>query len=263
MAQTQSPEPQRPIETQPLPMSSEAPYSPVSPPPEHTPEHTPEPGALVPTEPPPYAPSSSTTQPMTILEANARPATSPHRLIEEPRRRNAVWQGIKWPLRKALLGAYDLTEAVRRHKRVTLVICALLLALIATGVGVYQLTRPAPPPVTIEQPTLPQLPASVIHYLHARQHFDAAEMLAAYNATARGQLKTTQAQLQTALNQEKSAGLQITRYVYTGGYQAPGGVAHYTIEVYASEQGQSGVFTWYFEVGPDGLIVQRLDLTPQ
>ena len=65
--------------------------------------------------------------------------------------------------------------------------------------------------MAIAKPALPALPASVIHYLHARQHFDAAEMWAAYNPTARANLKTTESALQTSLNQEKSAGLVITQ----------------------------------------------------
>lgn len=258
MDQTLSPEPQSQMDSQPRPPSGGVVNPPVSMPPEGTPPpQTPDTTALVPAEP------ASEMQPMTVLEATARPVTDPYRPPDDRRPRNAVWQGIKWPLRKALLGAYLAVEVIRRHKREALVVGALLLALFVTGAVVYQVTRPAPPRVAVEKPALPSLPASVMHYLHARQRFDAAEMWAAYNATARSQLKTTEPQLQTALNQEKSAGLQITRYVYTGGYQSPDGTSHYTIEVYASEQGQSGVFTWYFEVGRDGLISQRLDLTPQ
>lgn len=209
------------------------------------------------------APTQAPPQ-MALMEVMERPEPYITALPpEEPRKRNPVWRAIKWPLRKLLLGIYLVGEATRKHKREAFIVLALLLALIVTGGVVYQVTRPAPPPVAIDQPALPALPASVIHYLHARQHFDAGEMWNAYNATARSSLQTTEPQLQTALNQEKAAGLTITRYVYTGGYRSPDGTSHYTIEVYASEQGQSGVFTWFFDVGTDGLITQRLDLTPQ
>jgi hypothetical protein len=245
------------------PASSGAPYPPVYPPPPERygppqrPEQTPEPTALVPHEPGGESRAPVQAQ---VLERTVIPYSLPP---EEPRKQNRVWQGIKWPLRKALLGIYMLGEAIRKHKREAMVIGALLLALIVTGAVVYQVTRPAPPRVAVEQPNPPPLPASVLHYLHARQHFDAAEMWAAYNSTARSSLNTTEPKLQTALNQQKAAGLAITRYVYTGGYRSPDGTSHYTVEVYASEQGQSGVFTWYFQVGSDGLIQQRLDLTPQ
>ncbi len=86
-------------------------------------------------------------------------------------------------------------------------------------------------------------------------------MWASLDPSARTQLKATETQLQASLNQEKAAGLTISRYVYSGGYHAPDGTAHYVVEVYASEQGQSGAFTWYFTVGTNGLITQRLDLT--
>ncbi len=266
MGQTPSPEPQGPVDRFTPPASSGAPHSPVYPPPPESYPPQPGPTALTPadaSDPAGEAPTKSLPQ-MALMEVMERPAPYSSMLPpEEPRKRNPVWRAIKWPLRKLLLGIYLVGEATRKHKREAIVVGVLLLALIVTGGVVYQATRPAPPPVAIDQPTLPALPASVIHYLHARQHFDAAEMWAAYNATARNSLQTTEPQLQAALNQEKAAGLTITRYVYTSGYRSPGGTSHYTIEVYASEQGQSGVFTWFFDVGTDGLITQRLDLTPQ
>lgn len=245
MDQTVSPEPQGQMEPQSHHVSPGAPQSPVYPPPPES-----------------YTPPAPTQQ-VALMEAPQRSAPLTTLPPEEPRKRNPFWQGVKWPLRKLLLGIYLVIEATRRHRREAMVVGALLLALLITGGVVYQVTRPAPPPVTVERSTLPALPASVILYLHGRQHFNAAELWNAYDSTARSQLQTTETQLQTSLNQEKAAGLSIDRYVYTGGYQSPDGTSHYLVEVYASEQGQSGVFTWFFDVGTNGLITQRLDLTPQ
>lgn len=244
MDQTVSPEPQGQMEPQAPLASPGAPQSPVYPPPPES-----------------YAPPAQTQ--VALMEAPQRPAPLTTLPPEEPRKRNPFWKAIKWPLRKLLLGIYLLLEVMRKHKREATVVGVLLLALVITGGVVYQATRPAPPPVTVERSSMPALPASVILYLHGRQHFNAAELWSAYDSTARSQLQTTEAQLQTSLNQEKSAGLSIDRYVYSGGYQSPDGTSHYTIEVYASQQGQTGVFTWYFDVGTNGLITQRLDMTPQ
>ena len=245
MDQTVSPEPQGQMEPQAHPALPGAPQSPVYPPPPESYTPPPAPAQVALMEPP------RRSAPLTTLPP------------EEPRKRNPFWQAVKWPLRKLLLGIYLVIEASRKHRREAAIVGALLLVLLVTGVVVYQVTRPAPPPVTVERSSLPALPASVILYLHGRQHFNAAELWSAYDTTARSKLQTTEAQLQTSLNQEKAAGLSIDRYVYSGGYQSPDGTSHYTIEVYASEQGQTGVFTWYFDVGTNGLITQRLDMTPQ
>jgi len=244
MDQTVSPEPQGQPEPQSRPAASGAPQSPAYPPP---PER--------------YAPPAQTQ--VAVLETPKRSTPLISLPPEEPRKRNPVWQAIKWPLRKLLLGIYLLLEVMRKHKREATIVGVLLLALVITGGVVYQVTRPAPPPVTVERSSLPALPASVILYLHGRQHFNATELWNAYDSAARSQLQTTEAQLQTSMNQEKAAGLSIDRYVYSGGYKSPDGTSHYVIEVYASEQGQTGAFTWFFDVGANGLITQRLDLTPQ
>lgn len=247
MDQTVPPDPHSPRQPQAHSVAYGASQSPVYPPP-----------------PEGYTPQPAPAQARVTLVEVSKPSVPLTTLPpQEPRKRNPVWQAIKWPLRKALLGIYLALEAARRHKREAFVVGGLLLALVITGGVVYAATRPAPPPVTVERSTLPALPASVIHYLHARQRFDAAELWNTYDTTARSQLQTTEAKLQTSLNQEKAAGLSIDRYIYSGGYQSPDGTSHYVIEVYASEQGQTGVFTWYFDVGANGLITQRLDLTPQ
>ncbi len=170
------------------------------------------------------------------------------------KRPSPVWQAIKWPLRKALLGVYIGIQAARRHKVVALVVSALLIALIATALIVRQLTLPGPPALAIDRPGLPAIPASVIHYLHGQETYNAQEMWTSLDSTARTQSNSTESQLQTTLDQERAQGVQITRYVYSGGYQGTDGASHYTIEVYATKSGQVGTYTWYFVVGSNGLI---------
>lgn len=166
-----------------------------------------------------------------------------------------LWRTIKWPLRKALLGAYMSIQAARRHKVVALVVSALLIALIATALIVRQLTLPAPPALAIEKLTnLPAIPASVIRYLHGQETYNAQEMWDSLDTTARTSSNGTESQLQTTLSQERAQGIQITRYVYSGGYLAADGSSHFTIEVYATKSGQVGTYTWYFVVGSNGLI---------
>jgi hypothetical protein len=91
-------------------------------------------------------------------------------------------------------------------------------------------------------------------YLRGRQRFDAANVWAAYDATGRSNLKVSQSQLQAMLDQQRKAGLTITRYVYSGGFRAPDGTMRVSIEVYTTEHDHASVATWYFVVGTDGLI---------
>ena len=44
------------------------------------------------------------------MEAPQRPAPLTMLPPEEPRKRNPVWQAIKWPVRKLLLGIYYLNR---------------------------------------------------------------------------------------------------------------------------------------------------------
>ncbi len=174
--------------------------------------------------------------------------------MPDDRRPSPVWQAIKWPLRKALLGIYIGIQAARRRKAVALVVSALLIGLIATAVIVRQLTLPAASGVAIDQPGLPSIPASVMRYLHGQETYNAQEMWNSLDSSARAQSGSSESQLQATLNQERAQDVQITRYVYSGGYQSPDGTSHYTIEVYAMKSGQMGTFTWYFVVGSNGLI---------
>jgi hypothetical protein len=176
--------------------------------------------------------------------------------------RNLLWRCVKWPLRKLLLGAYLAGDAIRRRPLAALAVGALALAALITSTAVIVATRtPATPTVTVAQPALPPLPASVLRYLRARQRFDAVGMWATYDATGRSNLKISQSQLQATLDQQRKAGLTITRYVYSGGFRAPDGTTRASIEVYTTEHGHASVTTWYFVVGTDGLIQRQMELT--
>ncbi len=176
--------------------------------------------------------------------------------------RNLIWRAVKWPLRKLLLGAYLAGDAICRRPLAALAVGALALAALITSTAVIVATRaPATQTVTVAQPALPPLPASVLRYLRARQRFDAADMWAAYDATGRSDLKISESQLQATLDQQQKAGLTITRYVYSGGFRAPDGTTRASIEVYTTEHGHASVATWYFVVGTDGLIQRQMELT--
>jgi hypothetical protein len=206
--------------------------------------YTPPPTALTVIEPPQRG-----------LTPQSRPDGQRDRYEPDIKPPSPVWQAIKWPLRKALLGIYIGAQAARRHKIVALVVSALLVALIATALIVRQLTLPGPPALGIEKPaSLPAIPTSVLHYLHGQETYNAQEMWNSLDSSARSQSGASESQLQSTLDQERSQGIQITRLVYSGGYQTPDGSSHYTFEVYATKSGQTGTFTWYFVVGSNGLI---------
>ena len=178
-----------------------------------------------------------------------------------------LWRVLKWPVRKTLLGVSLAADALRRSSllsRMTAVV--VLLALIFVSGAIFAATRlttaAAPTPIVrVAQPALPPLPLNVQRFLRARQRFDAKGVWATYDVAGQRALGVTEPQLQTALDQRKAAGEVITRYVYTGGYKAPDGTAHYTIEAYITQRGQTTVNTWYLDVGADGLITRLTDLT--
>jgi hypothetical protein len=166
-----------------------------------------------------------------------------------------VWRAIKWPLRKTLLAIYLALQAARRHKLVAVVVSALLIGLIATALVVRQLTLPGPPALAIDQPGLPPISASVLHFLHGQETYNAQEIWDSLDPTTRAQSGATESDIQSSLNQARAQGAQITRLIYSGGYQASDGTSHYTIEVYSTQSGrQVKPFTMIFSVGSNGLI---------
>lgn len=212
------------------------------------------------------------TRPMVVMSRSRLAAKSvvsatpaePHIPREWPK--VTVWQAVKWPLRKLLLGVYMAAETIRAQPRKALAITAIILAVLVVGGIASQTqrltTHTTAPLVAVQQPGLPALPNSVQRYLQGQQRFNAAEMWATYTPATRASTTATEAQLSATLAQQKADGLRITRFVYSGGYRALDGTAHYTIEVYANEKGKIHTYTWFFAVGADGLITQRVDLTP-
>lgn len=213
------------------------------------------------------------TRPMVIARARAHSAQVTSATPAQPHTPRAwskvtFWQAVKWPLRKILLGVYVTAETMRAQPRKALAITAIILAVLTAGGIAAQTPRPTtratrPQLIAIEQPGLPPLAISVQRYLQGQQRFNADEMWAAYAPATRTAMTLTKGQLSATLAQQKADGLRITHYVYSGGYRAPNGTTHYTIEVYASEKGKTYISTWFFAVDPDGLITQRVDLTPQ
>ncbi len=212
------------------------------------------------------------TRPMVISRARAQATQLPslHPVRPQTQREAPTvtfWQAVKWPLRKMLLGIYVIAEAMRAQPRKALTIMAIILAVLVAGGVASQAQQPIRAKqtslVAVEQTGRPPLPISVQRYLQGQQHFNADEMWAAYAPATRTSMTLTKEQFGATIAQQKADGLRIMRYVYSGGYRAPDGTAHYTIEVYASEKGKTHLSTWYFAVGADGLITQRVDLTPQ
>lgn len=213
------------------------------------------------------------TRPMVIARARAQATADvsthpaePHTPREWPK--VTFWQAVKWPARKLLLGVYVIAETMRTQPRKALAITAIILAVLVAGGVASQTQRPIirakpAPLVAVEQPGRPPLPISVQRYLQGQQRFNADEMWAAIAPATRTSMTLTKEQFSAMIAQQKADGLRIMRYVYSGGYRAPDGTAHYTIEAYASEKGKAHHFTWFFGVDADGLITQRVDLTPQ
>lgn len=221
------------------------------------------PGALVASADPSFAPVDDTSLPtMPMPLRSERPVW---RGAGAPLRTH-IWDAVKWPIRKTLLGVSLAAEALRGRSRVARTVALVVLLALIVGGAIFAATRIAglgaqAPIVQVEQPALPSLPISVQRYLRAWRGFDAAGVWSAYDAAGQRSLGMTRPQLQSSLNQRKAAGERVTRYVYTGGYKAPDGTSHYTIEAYTTQRGHTTVSTWYFEVGRDGLITQMTDLT--
>jgi hypothetical protein len=164
----------------------------------------------------------------------------------DPRKPSPVWQAIKWPIRKLLLGVYYLIQAARRHKAVALVVSILLIGLIAAGVTIRQLTLPP-------QQAGHTIPTSVTHYFHGRETYNAQEVWNSFDPSLRANVGSVQ-QLQTVLDQDKAQGNTYTSYSYETSYQAADGGSIYVFQVYGASSGQPGSATLAVIVGSSGLI---------
>jgi hypothetical protein len=162
----------------------------------------------------------------------------------DPQRQSPVWQAVKWPIRKLLLGIYYLVQAARRHKVFALVVVVVLVALIGAGIAVRQLTQPPQ--------TIPDTPVSVTHFLHGRQTGNVQEMYSSLDPNLRN--SDMQSLLQNIVAQDKSQGLTITNYNPVEHYPSATGGTVYVYNVVVSEQGQSGNQTYTFIVGSNRLI---------
>ncbi|MBF6589004.1 MAG: hypothetical protein IVW57_00555 [Ktedonobacterales bacterium] len=225
--------------------------------------------------PPPSAASSMTS---TAVAPSARPAYVP----EPPPPPSRVARAIKWPIRKLLKGLYLLTAAARSHRAVSVVLLVIILGLLGSGVVVYRATHPSgdvaglgptatgglyggTTPFTVVNAAAPPLPASMIQWMHGHKYFDAQEVWNTFSAReqqALTQKKITASTLQDNFNTLKSQGFQFTEFIYSGGYRAPDGTSHYTIEVLYARGNQAGLQTYYFLLDADGKIAAYVNLTP-
>lgn len=228
--------------------------------------------------PSPQPGSEQTVTPTPAASPEPTPARTPHYEPEPPKRQTAFWRALKWPLRKFFKLLYFVGRAARRHRVAAVLTVLVLAALGGATFGLYQYTHPssrtgqAPTgstagqsnvPFTIINQQPPVLPASVIHWLHGHQAFDAHEMWNSLSPQAQDNLKlqnVSEQDLQSQLNQEKAAGLHYDEYIYTGGFSPPGNDANFTVQVIVTHDGQSTVRTWYFVVNPNGQIVVPLDI---
>lgn len=162
----------------------------------------------------------------------------------DPKRPSPVWEAIKWPIRKLLLGLYYLVQAIRRNTVFALVVIVVLVALVGAGVAVHQMTQPPQ--------TTPDAPVSVAHFLHGRQTGNIQEMYSSLDPNLRN--SDMQSLLQSMVSQDKSESLTITNYSPVEHYPNATGGTVYIYKVGESEQGQSGSQMYTFVVGSNGLI---------
>jgi hypothetical protein len=160
----------------------------------------------------------------------------------DPQRQSPVWQAVKWPIRKLLLGIYYIVQAARRHKLFALVVAVALVALLGAGVAVRQLTQP--PQVGV--------PTSVTHFFHGRQTGNAQEM---YNSLDPNlQSSDTQTLLQNIVSSDKSSSITITNYNQVDRHPVTGGGTFYLFRLDLAAPGQTGSQYYAFIVGSNGLI---------
>jgi len=184
-----------------------------------------------------------------------------------PKPQSRFWKAVKWPIRQAIKGIYLLFSAAGRHKITTAIILATLLLFTLGGVTIYRALHPDTLDAHITtQANLPPLPASVKQWIEGFRTYNGHE---AWNALSlqgqqlRMQQGSSEESLQSAMDQLKSQGVEFQQFVYTGGYVAPDGSGQYMVTAKGTQNGQSGVITWFFLTDSTGKIGFVADTTPQ
>lgn len=224
--------------------------------------------------PPPNADIETANVPAPVTSA----ATPPAYLYEPepPKRQSRFWRMIKWPLRRLIKGIYLTGVFAKRYRLVTGIVLAVLLVLAVSGFVAYRVVQQQE--IALEQTSLAaslnvsssstsgSLPLSVLHFLHARKTFSAQEEWDSLSSSLHAQIQQqggSVSSIQQSFDQARASGLQLDRFVYSGGYTNPTtGVSHYTVEVYAHEGNAQGLLTWFFIVDAKGYISSINDLTP-
>lgn len=227
--------------------------------------------------PPPNAGSEELILPATITT----PATLPTSLAdlyapEPPKQQPPFWRAIKWPLRQIIKGIYLTGVLAKRHRVVAVIVLAVVLVLALSGYAAYQVVQQQE--IAREQgnltasinlayaPNASHLPLSVLHFLHSQQTFNAQEEWTTLSQSMRSTIQQqggSVSAIQQNLDQARTNGLKIDRFVSSGGYTDPDtSVSHYTVEAYAELGGARKVLTWFFVVNSAGAIDNVQNLTP-
>jgi hypothetical protein len=211
--------------------------------------------------PVPYAP-----QAVAVAEAPSEPKPDLY-APPPPKPQSRFWKAVKWPIRQAIKGIYLLFSAAGRHKVTTAIILGTLLLFTTGGVVLYRALHPDTVDAHITtQANLPPLPTSVKQWLEGYRTFNGQE---AWNAMSlqgqqlRMQQGGSEETLQAELDQFKSQGVEFQEFVYTGGYVIDGGAGQYMVTAKGTQNGQSGVITWFFLTDPTGKIYLAINTTPQ
>jgi hypothetical protein len=184
-----------------------------------------------------------------------------------PKPQSRFWRAVKWPIRQAIKGIYLLFSAAGRHKVVTAIILGTLLLFTTGGVVLYRALHPDTVDAHITtQANLPPLPAGVKQWIdgfrtyNGQEAWDAMSLAGQQQAMQQGNSAEA---LQSQLDQLKSEGVEFQEFVYTGGYVAPDGSGQYMVTAKGTQNGQSGVLTWFFLTDPTGKIEIEVNTTPQ
>jgi hypothetical protein len=266
-ADPEHPEPVR------VPILSATPAAPPAeqrlPAPVPTPQHNypqPYPQPYPPQRPQAAPPAPYTPQAVAVAEA---PSESMPDLYAPPppKPQSRFWKAVKWPIRQAIKGIYLLFSAAGRHKVVTAIILGTLLLFTLGGVTIYRALHPDSIDAHIAtQANLPPLPTSVKQWIEGYRTFNGQE---AWNALSlqgqqlRMQQGSSEEAIQSSLDQLKAAGVEFQESVYTGGYVTPAGTGQYMVTMKGTQNGQSGVVTWFFMTDSTGKIALAIDTTPQ